>query len=495
MLHRPWESKSEADAVFRPEDCLLSEAQGGRPGGEHAVLMSSGSAATRRALLLHPYPLRQPAADPAREGFFLRPREGREEEAPPEARAALSRMNQVIARVQELGEALDDPSNLWEHLREAWDRAGQEESPRMAEIVRQSAEMEPVLSRLRSTLRRVLRRHRELTPMGRVQEMDRSSMRWLSRQPGRSIAERAGAGQRIMAVVRHEDFDTLENRVAHSYVTLAAEVGREWLREHQRASGSRRFQSVDSFVKLCRVTALDLQAHGIGFAEAGITPNYVLLENPTYSRIRTNWLRLLQRKKANDSHWAWQAQTWMDFTVLAIVLALRDLEGAELIAQSPILFREEAEGGIWFEQERPIAVFWLRHQGIVAEVMARPAQPGTALLEARAPVSLRITPLGHGSAPPHRVAVWAAHALLPIDLRQAAAGAAQRLDQVRRLPSLSERIRDGLILTPAHDSFAQAAERRGNCTVVAVALGAAGEALTQGRAAISAFLQRDIWSA
>ncbi|MFD1807551.1 hypothetical protein ACFSHQ_03525 [Gemmobacter lanyuensis] len=65
-----------------------------------------------------------------------------------------------------------------------------------------------------------------------MQEMDRASMRWLSRQPGRTTAERAGSEQRIMAVVRHQNYDTLENRVAHSYLLLAVEVGREWLREH-----------------------------------------------------------------------------------------------------------------------------------------------------------------------------------------------------------------------------------------------------------------------
>ena len=50
---------------------------------------------------------------------------------------------------------------------------------------------------------------------------------------------------------------------------------------------------------------------------------------------------------------------WTDFSVLCVVLALSELEEAELVAQSPIVWRSEASLGRWFEQDRPIAVFWL----------------------------------------------------------------------------------------------------------------------------------------
>ncbi|MBY5853885.1 hypothetical protein ACC699_29770 [Rhizobium ruizarguesonis] len=35
-----------------------------------------------------------------------------------------------------------------------------------------------------------------------------------------------------------------------------------------------------------------------------------------------------------DDLWAWQAETWADFAVLAIVLAFDELEESELVAQS-----------------------------------------------------------------------------------------------------------------------------------------------------------------
>lgn len=493
-LTRPWANTGLASSdAFGPKDCLLSEAESVEKAGEHVVLMRSETRAGMRLLLQHPYPSRGLGSSPDRVGFLPRPRKGKEKDASPAALDTLARMNEVTARVQELGEALDEPTALWSRLRAAWDRAEHEEDPRMAEIVRQAREMTPVLKQFRDRIRRVLRRHREPTPLDRVQEMDRASMRWLSRQPGRTTAERAGSGQRILAVVRHQNFDTLENRVVHSYLLLATEVGREWIREHLRAQGSRRFQGVQAYTKLCKVLAVELDALGIGFAEAGVTPNYVLLEDRNYRLIFKAWEALLKREKALDELWAWQAQTWTDFAVLAIVLALHDLEESELIAQSPIHFLSEATNGVWFVQERPIAVFWLKEVGRVVEVLARPEKPGTLLTLARAHVALRISDPLDRSSFPHRVAVWTPHTMDRLRLDQAAEEAAKRLVDLARVPGQQERIKHGLILTPGHHRPETAHLDHGSVFVEAIAFDGAGASLAAGRDAIRSFLNRDIW--
>ena len=54
-------------------------------------------------------------------------------------------MNNLIARVQELEEALDDPANVWNRLREAWRNAEEEDEPRISEIVNQASRMGPFL--------------------------------------------------------------------------------------------------------------------------------------------------------------------------------------------------------------------------------------------------------------------------------------------------------------------------------------------------------------
>lgn len=497
-LARPWALRGLPEGTpFGPADCLYTDASGpdlesGRV-GDHVLLLRPGK--DTRALVLHPYPRRGAGRVPDREGFVIRPRRGKEKEASEEARRLLTQMNEVVARVQELGEALDEPTRLWPRLLAAWNRAEREEDPRMAEIVRQARDLGPVVRELRDSLRRVLRRTRETVPLGRVQEMDRTSMRWLSRQPGVTLAERAGAAQRVLAVVRHESFDTLENRVAHAYLRLAADVAREWEREHPRASTSERFQLVARYGRSCRALALELQELGVGVAEPDAIPNFVLLENKTYRQIYQAWLILLREEKTLDDLWVWQAETWADFCILAVALSLYETPGAELVAQAPIRFLDEPSNGRWFEQERPMAVFWLRQQNIIVEVISRLETPGRALAMARAPMSLRISNLSDPSSPPQRVAIWTPHAMQRLPLQEAAEDAAQLISLIARLPGLTERLRHGLILTPAHGQDGVETARNAGALVRAVAMDAAGTSLAHGREALRDLLQQDLWGA
>ena len=158
-------------------------------------------------------------------------------------------MNNLIARVQELEEALDDPANVWQRLREAWSNAEEDSKPRMSEIVRQASNITPYLTDLEKKIRRILRRDREKVQLDRVQEMDRASMRWLSRQPGNTLAQRAGSDQRVMAIVRKENFDTVENRVVHSYTLLAEKFSRIWLADHPKAQATQRYKLVEKLQK------------------------------------------------------------------------------------------------------------------------------------------------------------------------------------------------------------------------------------------------------
>ena len=272
-----------------------------------------------------PYPKNGSSEHPLKiSGLPARPKIGLEPNTDEEriATDASHRMHRVLARIEELEAALDDPENLWARLQKAWDRAEDETDPRMAEIVRQAKNVKPYLLELEKRIRRVLRRNRELTPLDRVQEMDRASMLWMVRQPGLTTAERAGSDQRILAIARHENFDTLENRVLHAYLKLASHFARQWLREHKRAKNSKRFREVEGYSRLCRRLARELSDLGVSVAEPGITANYVLSENRAYRTVNEAWNRLLRQDKAEDELWAWQAESWTDFCVLAIVLAL-----------------------------------------------------------------------------------------------------------------------------------------------------------------------------
>lgn len=495
LLARPWSLRDREKAAFGPGDCLLLECDGDVPRDiEHVPLLRGSIRERKSALALVPYPKREAAKAPLRKGFPVRPRRGHEPVSDAErlGAKALQRMNEVLARVQELEEALDDPENTWGRLRRAWERAEKETDPRMAEIVRQAREMVPVLQNLTGRFRKVLRRHRELTPLSRVREMDRASMTWLARQPGRNVPERAGSSQRILATVRRENFDTLENRVLHAYARLAADAAREWLREHPRANASERYRNVESFRKRCRALATELAGLGVAVAEAGVAPNYVLMQDHGYRKAYESWVRLLQRRQIEDDLWAWQAEMWTDFCVLALILAIDEMEEAQLMAQSPVLWRAESSTGRWFGHDSPIAVFWLRETGRVVEIQARPENPGSLLTAARAHVALRISDLGETELP-RRVVVWTPHAMERLDLGKDVREAVRFVEQQLQPLATNEVLRHGLILTPAHEHPEHVPQTRPCATVHGIAIGGSGDSLKRGFRAVRRFIRSDIY--
>ena len=78
LLTRPWSAKSLGEGgAFGPKDCLLGEFQGQAPRGlEYATLLSGMVRDTPMGLALVPYPRRDHAVAPEREGFPVRPRFG-----------------------------------------------------------------------------------------------------------------------------------------------------------------------------------------------------------------------------------------------------------------------------------------------------------------------------------------------------------------------------------------------------------------------------------
>ena len=485
------------DTALGPEDTFLAVARSGSLGRlECAELMSWNGDRDEYSLNLLPYPRSGHSDVPPVAGLPLKPRPGSEIRTDEEkfAHETLARMNQVVARIQELEEALDDPENLWDRLNEAWDAASSNENPRMAEIVRQARTLLPTLQELERRLRRVLRREREKLPLDRVYEMDRASMLWLARQPGRNVAERAGPSQRILGIARRENFDTLENRVLHSYTRLASACAREWLREHDRArtSNSRRFRSVQTYYRHCLNFTRELEALGVGLAEPGVTPNYVLLDDKSYRAVREAWIRLLGRSAIEDNLWAWQAESWTDFCTLALTLGLHRKKDAVLVAQSPILWRSEMEKGRWFSQENPLAVFWLKTKGLVVEVQSRPRRVSSRQAATRAILWLRVTDLQSGEV--RRIAVWTPHMMHRPEPLSEAALAAEHLERTQRITS-DNVLREALIMLPAHGEAETHVKTVGLCTVQVVAIDAVGAALGAGLHATSNFVQQVLGTA
>ena len=253
-LPKPWGKYLKPEEVsFQPSDSLnsVTSTDAQQDVNENILILVHKS----QRLNLYPYPKRGTLESLGIREFPVRyrskPKQSEdgvtlfESKAEERSFQLTKEMNNLIARVQELEEALDDPADVWNRLRLAWRNAEEEDDPKISEIVIQAGKMRPFLKDLEKKIRRMLRREREKVQLDRVQEMDRASMRWLSKQPGTTLAQRAGSDQRVLAIVRKENFDTLENRVLHAYLLLAENKASSWMAEHQRAKDSNRFKLVE----------------------------------------------------------------------------------------------------------------------------------------------------------------------------------------------------------------------------------------------------------
>lgn len=483
LYGRPYIKRALKEGSFLgPQDSFLCEFAGTHPPEvQYARLMSWMDNVSKNTLGVLPYPKRGRSDAPPVSGLPHKPKIGSETRNKEDriAHDTYARMNQVVARIQELENALDDPMHVWSRLREAWNQAENEANPRMAEIVRQSRDVLSFLCDVERRLRRVLRREKERIPLDRVQEIDRSSMLWFARQPGRTTVERAGADQRVLAISRRENFDTPENRVVRAYVILASKVSREWLLEHTRAETSDRYKMVKKFMEICRRMDRDLEDLEIGIAEPDIIPNYVLLYDKAYRRIYEAWRLLLNRDLIEDDIWAWQAESWTDFCALALTLSLDSLNESVLVAQSPILWESEISMGRCFSQKNPLAVFWLPRTGLVVEVQARPTSVSTHQARTRAVIWLKLQ--NHsGNSESRRIAVWTPHSMSRGNPKEEAALASEYLLLTQKLHIKKENIREGLILMPGHGRFESEPAQAGQCRVNAIALDAVGKSLASG---------------
>jgi hypothetical protein len=312
-----------------------------------------------------------------------------EDETEREQKALLDRVKSVWDRLRDLEGTLEDPAQMWRHLEALWLNETGRPNPEMDIIVEHARTLPPTLDMLDRAPRRILRRVQRMVPLARVQEVDRKAMTWLIRQPGENIAERAGDRQRIQAVAREANYDTLENRVVLSYARMADTVARDYCSRHGTIAPTPRMARVRQFGGRCRMLERALRARGIGETGADITPNFVLQNDARYQRIWNAWHDLLRRRRSLDELWRWQARSWEEFCALVVVIALQSRPSARPIAVSPIVFREEQEAGSWVDHVNPLAVLYLPDAGVTVEISFR-AQRGRVLAPFGAAIWLRL---------------------------------------------------------------------------------------------------------
>jgi hypothetical protein len=396
----------------------------------------------------------------------------------------------LVGRMRDFEAALEQSHMPWAEVRDRWIQPVDQQDPTMDVLVRHARAHRTRWADIVERPRRILNRRRELVPLSRAEELDTHCMAWLSRQPGTTLAERAGGRHRILALSRYENPDTLENRVCRDLMERSASAARAYLRVNAGRSRTSRYSLVERYARECRRLARDLADAGVRREAASVQPNYVLLQDRRYGAVWTARQEILRRERIYDDLWQWQHRAWDEFCRAACIVALLASGERYLIAASPLFFREEHRRGEWLSHDDPLAVLADPGSGLVVEVL-RGDSPYLAkgLPELGAAAWLRIADMTGGDR--RYVAVWALHGPARAGPLDAAVGSAAVA--VTRIRSDS-RLAGGLVLRAQVDPDLEVARCRSG-KVAGLAFGPGGSQLADGLGALADLLLERIGEA
>ena len=294
----------------------------------------------------------------------------------------------LSGRIHAVQQGLEDAADsVWEHVEKAFlEPYGRGYEPTMDVLIEHARVLYPLLAVLTESPRKVLRRAHRNVPIGAVVEMDGKTLRWLSKQPGRDTAERAGTRQTVLAPVREENLDTLENRTLRSLAEMSVRLVGEHLGEGRMRMDPRKTDLLSKYRQRCRTLDRDFHLRGVRLIQPGVAPNYVLQHDARYRVVWGAWQALLDHGRARDLVWTWQSRSWDELCLLFAIVACR-LQPHLMapIVEMPFQVRSEQREGRWIARHDPAAVFFPIEDGSEWTVEVRTpmengsgAPPGTA---------------------------------------------------------------------------------------------------------------------
>ncbi len=218
----------------------------------------------------------------------------------------------------DLGEFLDD-----------WRKSDDTKDARLALIVRIATNIGATIQSIGNQPRLILRRKRAMERVGSVRQVDPAGIRWLVRQPGSSLAERAGPRQRVLAVVREDTVDTHENRVVRDMLDRCVTEGRVWLRDNDEFRSSDRYRDVAKLASTVRRIRGTGPLSTVRRATGAVEPNYVLQHDERYSRVWPWYVKLRRRQQEEDNLWRWSHRTFAEAVTLSLSWSLDLIEQEE----------------------------------------------------------------------------------------------------------------------------------------------------------------------
>jgi hypothetical protein len=263
-----------------------------------------------------PEPPPEPARDPEEEV------EPSEAELAPWRRAGREAQTMVdlhLELVHRLHEnAPEDPEMFWvggaggvgawplPRVLDLWRAIGSHDGPRPALIVSLARRLGPTLKQVCHNPRRQLRRSRRFQHAGRIREMDATCIRWLARQPGATVAEKAGARQRALGLSRTETADTPENRAVADLLHRAADACDRYLDEYAAHSDDEHVRTVAGFRQQLIRLITESPIGELKPPDGPPRPNNVLLHDPRYRALWKAYAMLLEQRRQRDRAWRWR---------------------------------------------------------------------------------------------------------------------------------------------------------------------------------------------
>ena len=280
--------------------------------------------------------------------------------------------------------AMDDPDMFFDGpaggvaawplstLLQGWREAALRDEPRLAFVVKLADTLGALLQEVALVPRKQLTRERRYQQAGRVNEIDATCLRWLARQPGYTVAEKAGAKQQALGIDRVEHADTLENRIVRELVCQLIESCDRYLAENAMEQEHPRVLAVTEFKRILdRIWAqspLRKIAPLVGIPH----PNYVLQRDPRYRPLWKAYVMLLKQNLQRHEAWRWRHRLWAEAVSIAMLASLSQLAPGSAATRSSVLLRTEQQAGRFIDDRTSLGRWELN----IGEANAEGLAPG-----------------------------------------------------------------------------------------------------------------------
>ena len=212
-----------------------------------------------------------------------------------------------------------------------WRHASKDDQPPLTLIVRLSRRLGGIVSDIGQHPRKILERKRSMEPVNRFRELDSTCVRWLIRQPGLTIVEKAGHRRQILAVQRFESVNTLENRVLVDLLKRCRALATDYLRQFAcRFPAHPWIQATQRFKRICEHFVNAPELASVKPLTSIPQPNYVLLHESRYHEIWLAYAQVMRKQQRRQQLWQSRKTVWAELCMLAIWSSMSRLARARI---------------------------------------------------------------------------------------------------------------------------------------------------------------------